>query len=68
MNRGVDRFRGLSRTGQIVAGLILAGMILILLIAFFTSEIGRTLALICCGGIAVIVIIGLLSEQGMRRK
>lgn len=67
MNRGVERFRGLSRGAQIVAGLILAGLILALLIAFFTSEIGRTVALVCCGGVIVVVVIGLLSERGMRR-
>lgn len=68
MNRGVERFRGLSRGAQVVAGLILAGLILALLAAFFTSEIGRVVALVCCGGVIVIVVIGLLSERGMRRK
>lgn len=68
MNRGVERFRGLSRGAQIAAGLILAGLILALLIAFFTSEIGRTAALVCCGGILAVVVVGILSESGMRRK
>lgn len=68
MNRGVEQFRGLSRTLQIIAGLIIAAMILALLIAFFTSEIGRIISLVCCGGVAVLVVIGLLSERGMTRR
>ncbi|MBL8147379.1 MAG: hypothetical protein JNL34_13425 [Anaerolineae bacterium] len=68
MNRGVEKFRGLSRGAQVVAGLILAGLILALLAAFFASEIGRAVTLVCCGGVIIVVVIGLLSERGMRRK
>jgi hypothetical protein len=68
VNRGVERVRGLSRGTQIVAGLILVAMVIALLIAFVTSEVGRTISLVCCGGVMLVVVIGLLSERGMRRK
>jgi hypothetical protein len=68
MNRGVERFRGLSRTMQGIAGLLVAGMFLVLLVAFFTSDVGRTLSLVCCGGLILIVVVGLLSERGMTRR
>jgi FlaA1/EpsC-like NDP-sugar epimerase len=68
MNRSVERFRGLSRTMQIVAGVIVGAMVLVLLWAFFTSELGRTVALVCCGGVILLVIVGVMSESGMRRR
>jgi hypothetical protein len=68
MNRGVERFRGLSTTTQVIAGLILAAMVLALLVAFFASDIGRTVALVCCGAVVLIVVVGLASERGMRRR
>jgi hypothetical protein len=68
MNRGVERFRGLSRTMQIIAAVIVGGMILALLVAFFTSDVGRTIALVCCGGVILLVLVGLLSERGMARR
>ena len=47
--------------------IILAVMIIGGLIAFFTSEAGRTVALVCCGGLILLVVVGLVSESGMRR-
>ena len=46
---------------------ILAVMIVIGVIAFFTSQIGRTVALVCCGGLILVVVVALISESGMRR-
>ncbi len=63
-----DRYSGLSRTSRTVFWVILAAMIVIGLFAFFTSELGRNLALICCGGIVVLILIGIISENGMRRR
>lgn len=67
MNRGLERLRGLSRSTQVLAGVILMAMILVLLYAFFTSDVGRAAALLCCGGAVALVVIGLISEAGMRR-
>lgn len=62
-----ERYRNLSGTSRSIFWVILVAMIVVGLIAFFTSETGRTVALLCCGGIVVLVVIGILSEQGMRR-
>lgn len=47
--------------------IVLAVMIVAGLIAFFTSETGRTIALVCCGGLILLIVIGVVSEGGMRR-
>jgi hypothetical protein len=44
---------------------MLAAMVVVGLIAFFTSETGRNIALLCCGGLVVLVVVGLVSERGM---
>ncbi len=67
MNRGIERLRRMSRASQLLGGMILIAMALVLLYAFFTSEIGRAAAVVCCGGAVLIVVIGLISEAGMRR-
>lgn len=67
MNRQIDRFNGLSRTSKTIFIIVLVAMIGIGLYAFFTSELGRTITLVCCGGIVVLVIVGILSEMGMKR-
>ena len=36
------------------------------LFAFFTSETGRTITLLCCGGLILLAIVGAISERGMR--
>lgn len=66
MNRQIDRWNGLSRSSRTIFTIVLIGMALIGLYAFFTSEIGRTITLLCCGGIVALIAIGILSERGMR--
>ena len=63
-----DRYSSLSRSSRTVFWVILAAMIVIGLFAFFTSEIGRNITLICCGGIIVLIVVGIVSENGMRRR
>jgi lipopolysaccharide export LptBFGC system permease protein LptF len=48
--------------------LILVAMIVIGLYAFVSSRFGQTALVICCGGLIVLVVVGILSENGMRRK
>lgn len=67
MGRYVDRYKGFSRSSKSLFWVILAAMILVGLVAFFTSDVGRTLALVCCGGLIVLVIVGVASERGMNR-
>ncbi len=62
--------RGLQRTSRrlrIGFWVMLALMIAALAIAFFDTRLGQTVVLACCGGIVLLVVIGLLSERGMRR-
>jgi 4-hydroxybenzoate polyprenyltransferase len=65
--RYMNQYRQFSRRSRTVFWIILAAMILIGLVAFFTSEIGRTVALVCCGGIVLLIVVGALSERGMSR-
>jgi lipopolysaccharide export LptBFGC system permease protein LptF len=59
--------RNFSLTSRTIAWLVLIALILIGLYAFFSSRIGQTALLICCGGIILLVVVGILSEMGMRR-
>jgi hypothetical protein len=62
--------RGLQRTSRrlrIGFWVMLALMIAALAIAFFDTRLGQTVVLACCGGIVLLIVIGLLSERGMRR-
>lgn len=63
-----DRYSNLSRSARTIFWVILAAMIVIGLFAFFTSELGRNITLVCCGGIIVVVVIGIISENGMQRR
>lgn len=47
--------------------LILIGMIVIGLYAFVSSRFGQTALVVCCGGLIVLVVVGILSENGMKR-
>jgi hypothetical protein len=48
--------------------LLLFGLLIVALVyAFFSSRIGQTALLVCCGGALLLVVVGLLSERGMRR-
>lgn len=59
--------RRFSRRIRAVFWVILALMIVALGVAVFDTRIGRTVALACCGGLVLLVVVGLLSERGMRR-
>ncbi len=63
----LNRYRNFSRTSRGAFWVILAAMVLIGLFAFFTSEAGRTISLVCCGGIVLLVVVGAVSERGMNR-
>ena len=63
----MNRYRSLSRNSRTVFWIVLAVMIVAGLIAFFASETGRTIALVCCGLVVVLIVVGVISEGGMRR-
>mgnify|MGYP001159280476 CR=1 FL=1 len=67
MGRYVNQYKGFSRSSKSVFWVILAAMVIVGLIAFFTSEAGRTVALVCCGGLILLVVVGVVSEGGMRK-
>ena len=64
----MNRYRNLSRSSRNIFWVVLVVMIVVGLIAFFTSETGRNLALVCCGGLILLIVIGVVSEGGMRRS
>lgn len=64
----MDRLRNVRLASRTIAWLILGALIIIGLYAFFNSRFGQTALLVCCGGIIVLVIVGILSENGMRRR
>lgn len=64
----MNRMRNLSRTSWIVFSLIFGALVIAGLIAFFTSEVGRTITLVCCGGLVLVVVVALVSERGMARR
>lgn len=63
----MNRYRNLSQGSRTIFWIVLAVMVVVGVIAFFTSETGRTVALVCCGGLVLLVVVGLVSERGMRR-
>lgn len=48
--------------------LVLVVMIVLGLYAFVSSRFGQTALVVCCGGLVVVVVVGILSENGMRRR
>ncbi|HVU13579.1 MAG TPA: hypothetical protein VHD90_20005 [Phototrophicaceae bacterium] len=64
----MNRYRNLSNNSKIIFWIILAIMVVVGLIAFFTSPTGRAVALVCCGALILVVIVGILSESGMNRR
>jgi hypothetical protein len=63
----MDRLKGFSLTSRTLYRLIIVGMVIVLVFAFLNSRIGQTALLVCCGGAILLVVVGLLSERGMRR-
>jgi hypothetical protein len=62
-----NRLRRLSRNTRIVGWVILILLIMALLFAFFSSQLGQNVLLMCCGGGILVAVVGILSERGMRR-
>jgi hypothetical protein len=63
----MDRFKRISLTSRTIYILVIGVLILIGLFAFFNSQIGQTALLVCCGGAIVLVVVGIISEGGMKR-
>lgn len=63
----MDRLKHFSLTSRTIYRLIIVGMVTVLVFAFLNSRIGQTAVLTCCGGAVLLVVVGLLSERGMRR-
>jgi hypothetical protein len=63
----MDRLKGVSVASRTVFILIIGLFVLIGLYAFFSSQIGQTALLVCCGGLILLGVVGFLSERGMRR-
>ena len=62
-----NRYNRLSRNTRIVGWVILVLLIMAVLFAFFSSQLGQNVLLVCCGGGILIAVVGILSERGMRR-
>ena len=62
-----NRLSRVSRRARMVGWGILVLLIMVLLFAFFSSQLGRNVLLICCGGGILVAVVGILSERGMRR-
>jgi hypothetical protein len=58
------RLKSVSLTSRTIFWLILVGFIVIGLYAFFSSRIGQTALLVCCGGLIALAVAGILSERG----
>lgn len=63
----MNRYRSLSQSTRSIFWVILAVMLVVGVIAFFTSELGRTVTLVCCGVVILLVVVGVISERGMQR-
>jgi hypothetical protein len=59
--------RRISLTSRTIFFIILGLLILAGVYAFLSSRIGQTALLVCCGGAVLLVVVGILSESGMRR-
>ncbi len=63
----MQRYRNLSRNSRFIFWAIIAAMVAFILYAIFSTSFGQTALLVCCGGGILVIIIGLISERGMRR-
>ena len=63
----MDRFKQISLTSRTIYILVIGVLILIGLYAFVNSRVGQTALLVCCGGAIVLVVVGIISEGGMKR-
>ncbi len=63
----MDRLKRISLTSRTIFWLLLIAGVVIGLYAFFSSRFGQTALLVCCGGAVVLVVVGIISENGMKR-
>ncbi len=63
----MDRLKNISVASRTVYVVVIGAIILIGLYAIFSSRLGQTALLVCCGGAVLLVVVGLMSERGMRR-
>jgi hypothetical protein len=63
----MDRLRNIRLASRTVFWLVFIALNVVALYAFFSSRLGQTALVICCGGAVLLVVVGLLSERGMRR-
>ncbi|MEO8611856.1 MAG: hypothetical protein ABI690_28410 [Chloroflexota bacterium] len=63
----MDRFKQISLTSRTIYILVIGVLIVIGLYAFFNSRVGQAALLVCCGGAILLVIVGVISEGGMKR-
>ncbi|MBL8133268.1 MAG: hypothetical protein JNL42_15510 [Anaerolineae bacterium] len=63
----ISQLRNLTGASRTVFILVAVVLVLIALYAFFTSETGRIISIVCCGGVMALAVVGILSERGMRR-
>jgi di/tricarboxylate transporter len=63
----MNRYHSLSQSSRSIFWVILAVMVVVGVVAFFTSELGRTVTLVCCGAAILLIVVGVLSERGMQR-
>jgi hypothetical protein len=64
----MEQLRNFRLASRTVFWLIFIGLVVAALYAIFSTRIGQTALLICCGGLALLVVVGILSERGMRRR
>ncbi|MBK8026534.1 MAG: hypothetical protein IPK19_35385 [Chloroflexi bacterium] len=63
----MNQLRNLSGTSRIIFIVVAIALVLVAFYAFFTSETGRLISVVCCGGVIVLAVVGILSERGMGR-
>lgn len=62
----MDRLRNIRLASRTVFWLLFITFNVAVLYAFFSSRFGQTALVICCGGVVLLVVVGVLSERGMR--
>jgi hypothetical protein len=63
----MNRLKRISLTSRTIFLLVIVALIVAALYAVFSTQLGQTALLICCGGGVLLVVVGVMSERGMRR-
>lgn len=66
MRSQFDRYRGLSRNARLLFTALLILLIVAVLYAIFSTQLGQNALLLCCGGVLLLIVVGVVSERGMR--